>query len=87
MAIKKNEAKSLQEMQAEVQELEVQKSKLSEKIGETEIEIKKLSLDQQKIVTIINQAVLDAYKAQAFPGGLVVPSGGSVPMGDKQIKF
>ena len=75
MVVKKTESKDLKELQVEVQDLEVQKSRLTEEIGSIEIKIKELSLKQQQIVTIINQAVLDAYKAQAFPGGLVVPSG------------
>jgi len=87
MVAKKTESKDLKELQVEVQDLEVQKSRLTEEIGAAEIKIKELSLKQQQIVTIINQAVLDAYKAQAFPGNIVVPSGGNAQFGDKQIKF
>jgi predicted nucleic acid-binding Zn-ribbon protein len=64
--------KDVKALQTETGELEIEKSKLMEKIAE-------INLKQQQINTQIYQMVLDTYKSQAFTQGNLVVPGGELP--------
>jgi hypothetical protein len=77
--VKKVGEKTIKDLQMESGELEIEKSKLTEKIAE-------MNLRQAQINTQIYQMVLESYKSQAFANnGLVVPNG-SLPV-DGKIGF